>query len=164
MTQSLPADTQTFPADWYDDPHAPGGRVKRYWDGSAWTEFVFDLGVDIAAPTPGPTNDGTPPVALVAEPEPEALQDEHQDEHQDERTEDPFEDAEVMDEAAALSLAADPPPSPLAPKIGFFGARKAARQLAQENDVLLRQMSELSDTVARYEAELARMQAVLVDR
>lgn len=137
MTQSLPANTP-FPADWYDDPHAPGGRVKRYWDGVAWTDFVYDLGIDFAVPAPGPTSDRPATVtrlhALPEQPE-----------------------AAVVAPSAEEVLAVGDEDVP-ARKIRRCGARKAARQLAQENLELQRQMSELSATVARYEAALERIQ------
>ena len=138
MTHSLPASTP-FPADWYDDPNAPGGRVKRYWDGTAWTEFVYDLGVDIAAPVPGPGSEA-PAISLV----------------------DPMPDTpEVAEttEPAALEAA----PEDTGRKVGFFGSRKAAKRLAQENDELQRQVSDLAETIARYEAELAKLESVPFD-
>jgi len=138
MTQSLPAST-TFPADWYDDPNAPGGRVKRFWDGIAWTDFVYDLGIDVPVPAPGPTNDRPASVTnLYSSPEQAEVK--------------------VAEESATDTLEEAP-----GRKIGLFGARKVARQLAQENDELQRQMSELTATVARYEAVLDKARTAPLD-
>ena len=135
--QSLPAHTQ-FPPDWYDDPQTPGGRVKRFWDGSAWTDFVYDLGVDFAVPVPGPTEHNAASVThLYSQPEPVELEVEV------------AEEVEVADETEV-----DRPEEAPVRKIRRFGARKIARQLAEENDELQRQVSELKETVARYKANL----------
>jgi hypothetical protein len=138
MNQSLPASTQ-FPADWYDDPNAPGGRVKRFWDGIAWTDLVYDLGIDVAVPAPGPTNDKAASVTTL-HPSPEQAE------------------VEVVEETAS-----DRPEEAPGRRIGLFGARKAARQLAQENDELQRQMSKLTATVARYEAVLDKARTAPLD-
>lgn len=135
MTQSLPASTQ-FPADWYDDPHAPGGRVKRFWDGVAWTEFVYDFGIDVAVPVPGPTDDKAASITRLFP---------------------PADEEEVAEEPKySQETAADRPEEALDRKIGRFGARRVARQLAEENDELQQQVSELTEKLARFEAELER--------
>ena len=135
MTQSLPATSQ-FPPDWYDDPNAPGGRVKRFWDGLAWTEFVYDLGFDFAVSAPGPTEDSAASITVLHPPPEQA-------------------EGEVAEEVTSIS-----PEEAPSRKIRRFGARKVARQLAEENDELQRQMSELTETVARVKAELEKLQPV----
>ena len=62
--------TEEFPADWYDDPNAPGGRVKRYWDGSAWTDHVFDTQMASANPSPGPPETTDTEAETAPPPEP----------------------------------------------------------------------------------------------
>jgi hypothetical protein len=135
MTQTLPVKSQ-FPADWYDDPHAPGGRVKRFWDGIAWTDFVYDLGIDFAVSAPGPAEDGAVSVT---------------------RLHPPPKHAEDVVAEEVVSISPDEAPKR---KIRRLGARKVAQQLAEENDELKRQMSELTETVARIEAELEQLQPV----
>lgn len=135
MTQSLPAHIQ-FPADWYDDPHAPGGRIKRFWNGIAWTEYVYDLGIDFAVRAPGPTEVTPAPVTQLYP--------------QHERPE-----VEVAEKTASDSPEEAPDRSNLR-----FGTRKAARQLTEENVALQRQISELTETVARHEAELEKTRTV----
>ena len=139
MTQSLPAHTQ-FPADWYDDPHAPGGRIKRFWDGIAWTEFVYDLGIDFAVLAPGPREVSPAPVTQL-HPQPEQAE------------------VEVEVEVAEKTASDSPEEASDRRKLRF-GTRKAARQLTKENVALQRQISELTETVARYEAELEKTRTV----
>jgi hypothetical protein len=111
------------PAGWYNDPAATDG-LMRYWDGQSWTEHVHQPQESAA---PDTTNSGAESAG----------------------TETHYREPEDAASALAPEFETEPATSERQ-KIGVFGARKAANQLMDENEVLQRRLSSLERTVAKY--------------
>ena len=136
------------PADWYADPS--GRNELRYWDGSGWTDHVFDNGKQSIDARVAPATPEALDATLVAA-------------------------AEIQQESSTkiASVPLVSSGSSTAPtKVSFFGARKAAQDAQDENRRLqdlvdkhgLREVADLEATKEALSLEIAAAHQALADR
>ena len=146
----------TAPAGWYPDTTNPEPNIMRYWDGGGWTEHTHDTSGDPAGHTEAVIQAQAEAAQADAQRIVEAQAVQAQEERDAEAQREAAQAEASMqreaahaeresDEHARLAAQEESVTAPVAAefKIGLFGGKKIALQLAQEN-------AELKRVIAKY--------------